>query len=127
MTNKLTVLFVFFLHLNLNAQQWIDKKYDYDSTLNVTYGTALNFNGSTDNLTMDIYTPICDDINHISRKPLLIWIHGGAFLAGDKNEMTNLCKQFAKRGYVTATINYRLGFIPDDLAWNNIKFGNIFI
>ena len=118
MTNKLTVLFVIFFHLNLNAQQWIDKKYDYDSTLNVTYGTALNFNGSTDNLTMDIYTPICDDINHISRKPLLIWIHGGAFLAGDKNEMTNLCKQFAKRGYVTATINYRLGFIPDDLAWN---------
>ncbi len=72
MTNKLTLLFLCLLHLNLNAQQWVDKKYDYDSTLNITYGTAVNFNGSIDTLTMDIYTPICDDINHVSRKPLLI-------------------------------------------------------
>ncbi|MBS1765758.1 MAG: T9SS type A sorting domain-containing protein [Bacteroidetes bacterium] len=118
MANKLTLLFLCVLHLNLNAQQWIDKKYDYDSTLNVPYGTAVNFNGSIDTLTMDIYTPICDDINHVSRKPLLLWIHGGAFLAGDKNEMKKLCIQFSKRGYITATINYRLGFIPDDVAWN---------
>jgi len=118
MTNKVTLLLLCFLHLNVNAQQWIDKKYDYESTLNVPYGTAVNFNGSTVTLTMDIYTPVCDDTNHVSRKPLLLWVHGGAFLAGDKNEMTNLCKQFAKRGYVTATINYRLGFVPDDIAWN---------
>lgn len=117
-TKTAIVLFLCFLNLNVFAQQWIDKKYDFDSTLNVTYGTAINFNGSIDTLTMDIYTPICDEINHISRKPLLIWIHGGAFLAGNKNEMTTLCKRFAKRGYVTATINYRLGFIPDDLAWS---------
>lgn len=118
MTKKLALLFLYFLYLNINAQQWIVKKYNYDSTLNVPYGTSVTFNGSIDTLAMDIYKPICDDVNHVSRKPLLIWIHGGAFLAGDKNEMTNLCKQFAKRGYVTATINYRLGFIPDDVAWN---------
>lgn len=118
MNKKLILLFLCFQYLNINAQQWIDKKYNYDSTLNVTYGTALNFNGGTDTLSMDIYMPICDDINHDSRKPLLMWVHGGAFLAGDKSEMTNLCKQFAKRGYVTASINYRLGFISDDFAWN---------
>ncbi|MGE0637652.1 MAG: carboxylesterase family protein [Bacteroidia bacterium] len=102
------------------AQQWIDKVYTYDSTLNVTYGTALNFNNEADTLKMDIYLPHCDDLLHESKRPLLLWIHGGAFLAGSKEDasITNLCKQFAKRGYVTAGINYRLGFISDDAAWN---------
>lgn len=104
---------------SLNAQQWLDKKYAYDSSLNVTYGTAINFNGGIDTLKMDIYSPICDDPGQISTKPLMIWIHGGAFLAGDKSEVgvTNLCKQFARRGYVTASINYRIGFISDDVNW----------
>lgn len=101
------------------AQQWIDQKYSYDSLLNVTYGTAINFNGTVDTLKMDIYSPVCDDVNHVSRRPLMVWIHGGAFLAGDKNDasITNLCKIFARRGYVTASIDYRLGFVSDDAAW----------
>ena len=104
----------------VQAQQWMDKKYAYDSTLNVVYGTATNFNGQLDTLKMDIYTPICDDTTHLSRRPLLMWIHGGAFLAGSKDEVgiTQLCKQFAQRGYVTASINYRLGFVSDNSAWN---------
>ena len=106
--------------VSLHAQQWLDKKYTYDSTLNVTYGTAVNFNGRTESLKMDIYSPICSDQQVTSRRPLLVFMHGGAFLAGNKNDpsIVNLCKQFAKRGYVTATIDYRLGFISDDIAWN---------
>lgn len=98
------------------GQQWIDKKYTYDSTYNVLYGTAINFNGSVDSLYMDIYTPICNDPQQVSRRPLMLIIHGGAFLAGSKNDpnITYLCKEFAKRGYVTATISYRLGFVSDD-------------
>jgi acetyl esterase/lipase len=118
MKNKLLLFVLCFQYVCINAQQWIEKKYKYDSTLDVVYGTALNFNGGIDTLTMDIYQPVCDDVNHVSRRPLLMWIHGGAFLAGDKNEVTNLCQQFAMRGYVTASINYRLGFISDDIGWN---------
>jgi hypothetical protein len=102
------------------AQQWVDKQYQYDSLLNVFYGTAVNFNGDLDTLHMDIYLPICEDINLSSPKPLLIWIHGGAFLAGDKNDASiqSFCKDFAKRGYVTASIDYRLGFVSDDFPWS---------
>ncbi len=123
MTHNLKSLFIItalLLYLNSSmAQQWISKKYAYDSLLNVTYGTAINFNGGMDTLEMDIYTPQCDDSARVSGRPLLVWIHGGAFLAGDKSEssITNLCKQFAERGYVTASINYRLGFIADDVTW----------
>ena len=107
------------------AQQWLDKKYSYDSTLNVIYGTAINFNGGIDTLKMDIYSPICNDASEQSRKPLLMWIHGGAFLAGSKEDqsITKLCKEFAKRGYITTSISYRLGFVADDTA-RNCNFPN---
>lgn len=112
-------VFLFFVIINpLFSQQWISKNYLYDSILNITYGNATNFLGGMEPLKLDLYLPKCDDPAHISRKPLLIWIHGGAFLAGDKNDIsiTNLCKQFAKRGYVTASLDYRLGFVSDDTA-----------
>jgi hypothetical protein len=110
-----TILILLFA-LAANAQQWIVKKYDYDSTLNVHYGTAIDFNGNVDSMEMDIYTPICDDASHLSRRPMMVWIHGGAFVSGNKEEMTYLAKEFVQRGYVTATINYRLGFVSDDTA-----------
>ena len=114
-----TLFVLLFLTISAYSQQWVDKKYDYDSLLNVQYGTAINFAGGIDTLHMDIFLPKCDDITHTAKSPLLIWIHGGAFLAGDKNDVSiqDLCKQFAKRGYVTASIDYRLGFISDDLYW----------
>jgi hypothetical protein len=103
----------------VHSQQWIDKKYDYDSILNVTYGSALNFNGEVDSLHMDIYLPDCDDATHTSKRPLLMWIHGGSFIAGSKDDVSiqAMCKSFAKRGYVTASIDYRLGFVSDEGNW----------
>ena len=111
---------VFFLVQNFLSQQWLDKKYTYDSILNISYGSAYGFSGALNNLEMDIYLPNCDDPSQESRRPLLMVVHGGAFIAGDKteNNIQYICKQFAKRGYVTASINYRLGFISDDQYWS---------
>ncbi|MBL7773841.1 MAG: carboxylesterase family protein [Chitinophagaceae bacterium] len=120
MKNNLLALACYLLTTySLDAQQWVVQKYSYDSILNVTYGSAINFNGGTDSLTMDIYLPQCDMQAQTTRRPLMLWIHGGAFLAGNKDESSiqSFCKSFAKRGYVTATINYRLGFISDDNLW----------
>lgn len=71
-------------------------------------------------LKMDIYTPPGDD--DISDRPVVIFIHTGNFLpalfnggiTGDKIDSAgvNICKQFARRGYVAASINYRLGWNP---------------
>lgn len=62
-------------------------------------------------LFMDIYEPIGDTL---SKRPLMIWIHSGGFLNGNKqhDDMVALCDSFARRGYVTASISYRLGFNP---------------
>ena len=101
------------------SQQWIDQQYGYDSLLNVEYGSAVNFNGEMEDLQMDIYFPDCVNATDTTRWPLLLWIHGGSFIAGDKNDASiqAYCKDFARRGYVTASINYRLGFISDELNW----------
>jgi len=66
------------------------------------------------NLSMDIYTPSGD--NCINR-PLLIFAHGGTFIFGNKSNptMVDLCESFAKKGYVTASINYRLAV--DIVGW----------
>lgn len=58
---------------------------------------------------MDIYTPEGDASKS---RPLLLMMHGGAYLIGSKNEkgQTEWCKYFASLGYVAASIDYRLGF-----------------
>ena len=71
-------------------------------------------------LEMDIYTPPADD--DVTERPLIIFIHTGNFLpalfnggiTGDKIDSAgvNLCRQWARRGFVAASINYRLGWNP---------------
>lgn len=60
-------------------------------------------------LLMDVYLPENDDIES---RPLILFIHGGAFYIGDKadNPIVLWCKHFAACGYVVASINYRMGF-----------------
>lgn len=105
---------------SLTAQQWVEKSYDYTVHSDSVYGTATSFMSTTDTLTLDVYVPECNSIFEDARRPLLMWIHGGAFLGGHKNEagIEDLCIQFARRGYVTASINYRKGFVSDDQEWN---------
>ena len=112
-------LFICLVNLFTYGQQWIDQQYQYDSVLNVPYGASVNFNGTMDSLHMDIYTPKCLGINQVSSWPLMVIIHGGAFIEGSKNDASvqDYCKDFARRGYVTASISYRLGFISDDNLW----------
>lgn len=59
-------------------------------------------------LFMDVYSLENDTV---SRRPLVILLHGGAFLFGDKGGtfMRHLAQHYATRGYVVASINYRLG------------------
>jgi acetyl esterase/lipase len=52
---------------------------------------------------MDVYEPDGDGPH-----PGVMFIHGGAWAAGSKDEYTDAAKRLARSGYVTATINYRL-------------------
>ncbi len=69
----------------------------------VTYGEG--------GLEMDIYTPSEDESTD---RPLIVFAHGGAFVGGNKGlpDMRRLCNRFAQRGYVAASISYRLSNDP---------------
>ena len=54
----------------------------------------------------DIYIPKNSD--NKKNLSLILYIHGGAWIAGDKKEHTADCRKLAKKGYVTATMNYSL-------------------
>jgi hypothetical protein len=56
---------------------------------------------------MDIYTP---DVDNETNRPLILYMHGGSFYAGDKgsDDCVDFCESMAKKGYVTASLNYRL-------------------
>lgn len=105
--------------LLMQAQNFTDLQFNYDSLLNVNYGSATNFNGAPVDLHMDVFWPQCSEGETVETRPLLLLIHGGAWLAGSKDDASiqALCRSFARRGYVTATIDYRLGFIADDALW----------
>jgi para-nitrobenzyl esterase len=57
-------------------------------------------------LTLNVWTPACD----AGRRPVLVWIHGGAFLVGSGATPVYNGADLAARGdVVVVTLNYRLG------------------
>jgi para-nitrobenzyl esterase len=88
---------------------------------NVAYGTNNTFLGVPQNLVMDIYQPEGDTANS---RPVIVIAHGGSFINGDRRlpDVVHLCKQFAKRGYVTASIQYRQGINPFSGLGYEIEF-----
>ena len=56
-------------------------------------------------LKLDLYQP---DGDRVAERPVLIFVHGGGFWTGNKSDGTDLATAFARRGFVTASIGYRL-------------------
>lgn len=84
-----------------------------DDTIDVTHIVKMGLLNSLKKkdltLDMDIYIPKDDTI---SKRPLVMLIHGGAFFIGDKATLAyqKWCAHFASLGYVCVSINYRMGF-----------------
>ena len=53
---------------------------------------------------MDIISPK----NQIEDLPVIIWVHGGGFVGGDKSDIEEYAVQIAHEGYVVVNINYAL-------------------
>jgi hypothetical protein len=49
--------------------------------------------------------------NNAAYRPLVICVHGGGFVSGHKTQdnWPKICSTFAKKGYVAASFNYRMG------------------
>lgn len=69
------------------------------------YGTAPDLQGNPVALKFDFYQPSGDTV---TRRPVIIWVHGGGFSAGNKSSGTDWATAFARRGYVAVSLGYRL-------------------
>lgn len=88
----------------------------FDSTeittgANVSFGTAIDHLGNPYTLLMDLYYPNLG-IDASAKRPFVMLFHGGGFVSGDKQsgDIKDLCIHLARRGFVCASVNYRLGF-----------------
>ena len=86
----------------------INAMYDVNIITNVEYGRNTTWQGNSEVLTMDIYSP--KNASSKIRYPLLVMVHGGSFLTGSKESIAALCGALAEKGLIVASINYRLGW-----------------
>lgn len=92
---------------------------------NIQYGSATNyFTNQAVNLTMDIYYPH-QAYDMVQSRPFVLMIHGGSFAGGNKNDVAYECMEFARRGFVAATITYRLGWNCDNVICFNCSGNNL--
>ena len=62
---------------------------------------------SEDCLFLNVWTSSLD--TRASRRPVMVWIHGGGFFAGFGGEERHNGARLAQKGAVVVTLNYRLG------------------
>ena len=116
-----SLTFFLFLLFSCNSEEiasnpsgnrlYFDKVYDIEISSNIKFGEALQPTltnpNNTQPLFLDFYQPIA---TNVEQRPLIILAFGGAFVFGSKDnfDIVTLCKEFAKRGYACAAIDYRL-------------------
>jgi alpha/beta superfamily hydrolase len=104
---SLSISFIIFSSLCAQAP-YTQPLFTYDSLVDVVYGTDWGYAGQSDTLLLDIYKPHGDNN---CKRPMIVLIHGGAWIGGSKSDvdLVRMSRDFAKRGWVVANINYRLG------------------
>jgi acetyl esterase/lipase len=93
-----------------NAQGCDGKRYLKDvftetTSTTVQYGSAKPILGADKALFMDVFEPKGDTL---SKRPVIIFAFGGGFVSGARANMALFCQYYAQKGYVCATIDYRL-------------------
>jgi len=95
----------------LSAQDpFTQKQYGWRVEKDLAYGTEPNYAGIPTTLVLDLYKPLGDDN---TQRPILVLVHGGAWVGGCKDDASGLsviAAEMAQRGYVVASVNYRLGW-----------------
>lgn len=101
-----------FLNYTLFAQlpscdgsRYLNEVFGKTKVSTVTFGRNASVLGDTLNLNMDIYEP---DGDVATKRPAIVLAFGGAFVFGDRSQLSDLGHYFARHGYVTACIDYRI-------------------
>jgi dienelactone hydrolase len=110
---KLILLVALFSGYHAHANPvvpWATPTYSCTLEQDVVYGQGQVAGGMKD-LKLDLYIPDVIPLEGTTNQfPLMVIIHGGGFTGGDKaqNHMFEYALEYAERGWLVASINYRL-------------------
>lgn len=104
---------------SLTTERYKKEVFEKVALDSVIYTRHTGITGHKEDLYADIYSPKGDADKN---RPALIFLHGGAFTTGSRKSqyMVDICRSFAKRGYVTVSLSYRLG-VSD--YFNPVSYG----
>lgn len=110
--NRVVAAFVLLvLCIDCNGQlPYSQRRYAVAKYVDIVVGTAVNYCGKTDTIKVNIYKPIGDSN---LKRPVAIFLHGGGFTSTDDAndaDMSFFAEEFARRGYVGVSADYREGF-----------------
>lgn len=78
---------------------------EVEVTSKVKFSEGKTINGADQELFFDVYEPKGDTV---SRRAVVVLAFGGSFIEGDRLQLASICTEYAKRGYVAVSIDYRL-------------------
>lgn len=67
--------------------------------------TDLQYDAADGDAFLDVYYP-SELTGSDKRVPVIVWIHGGGWVAGSKSDVSNYCRILASRGYAVVSVNY---------------------
>ena len=122
---KKTLLFIIILLTSNIIYSQCNGRYQAEIFNSITKNTVNYSDVYNDNEhEMDIYSAINDSATN---RPVILYLHGGSYTGGDKSlvDCIDFCESMAKRGYVTASINYRLANIISFLTSNETQYETV--
>lgn len=75
----------------------------------IRYGSNKNNAGEVQDLHYDVYMPE-PGADTQTKRPVIVFVHGGSYVGGSKDfpMLRDMCTEFAKRGYVSVSVQYRI-------------------
>lgn len=89
---------------------YLNPVYDVADKRDIVYATKKNESESVEPLSLDLYMPAKDGEPD---KPVFVFIHGGGYKEGTRQDAREFSSELAKRGYAVVSIDYRLRRDPE--------------
>lgn len=86
--------------------RYVDQVFtEVEVTRGITYRSTTTSTGQPIDLKLDVYEPVGDVA---AERPVIMWMFGGYWQVGDRNQLAAYADDSARRGYVAVTIDYRI-------------------
>ncbi|MBC7919680.1 MAG: alpha/beta hydrolase [Ferruginibacter sp.] len=91
-------------------ERYKDELFSSFTKSTVQFDTQPDYHGKPTALSADLYQPTGDKATN---RAVVVYVHGGGFIGGtrDGSNIPYLCEELSKRGYVVASIDYRVGVV----------------